>query len=70
MGITLLDFLSDQQTKAAENAESLKRTVKQLEKSLQEKICKIHVLIAKRSLHQQNCINACMYQVMLERSLV
>ncbi|XP_078314920.1 uncharacterized protein LOC111128331 isoform X2 [Crassostrea virginica] len=29
----------DQQTKAAENAESLKRTVKQLEKSLQEKIC-------------------------------
>ncbi|XP_022319444.2 uncharacterized protein LOC111122148 isoform X1 [Crassostrea virginica] len=29
----------DQQTKAAENAETLKRTVKQLEKSLQQKTC-------------------------------
>ena len=50
----MLWVFSDQQTKAAENAETLKRTMKQLEKSLQQKTCKTHVLIGKLSLHQQN----------------
>ena len=50
----MLWVFSDQQTKAAENVETLKRTVKQLEKSLQQKTCKTHVMIGKLSLYQQN----------------